>query len=358
MKPTILALLAIFTICVSYCASDSLHKPVIGILSTPSDFRNVYDPKEFSYIKGAYAEFIEAADATAIGIPWDLPERDLIKVLDSINGILFTGGDASLWEAEIDTEDIMFTNFTRRTAFILKYVIQLNDKGIHFPIFGICQGHEVIVMGLAGRPHVIDQTYIHPGQLDTVEITPEGKNSRMFGHMPDRLVEFIKNRRSMFYNHRFGFNSSLLDNALINEFFTVTAKGVDDNGKEFIAAMEARDYPIYSVQYHPERVLSEWKNKEHFDHPDESAQAVLVQAMFFVSEARKNQQSFLAEESKERFLLCNHEYVAFNLTYPRIHFYDKKSPINYHINEDLSHYSDGQEYDCKHHDCSFISWEL
>lgn len=357
MKPTTLTLLSIFALCITYCASDSLHKPIIGILSTPSDFRNLYDPKEFSYIKGAYGEFIEAADATAVGIPWDLPERDLISVLDSINGILFTGGDATLWEGDFDTEDLMFSNFTKRTAFILRYAIQLNDKGIYFPVYGICQGHEVIVMGLAGKPHVIDH-YVHPGQLDTVEITPEGLTSRMFRNMPDRLVEFIKDKRSMFYNHRYGFNSSLINNPLINEFFKVTARGVDDNGKEFIAAMEARDYPIYTVQYHPERVLSEWKNKAHFDHPDEAAQAVLIQAMFLVSEAKKNQQSFLAEENKDRFLLCNHEHVEFNITWPKVHFYDKKSPISYHLDPEQSEYSDGQDYDCKHHDCSFISFDL
>jgi len=358
MRPTILTLLSILTLCISYCASNSLHKPVIGILSTPSDFRNQYDPKEFSYIKGSYAEFLEAADATVVGIPWDLPERDIVSILNSINGILFTGGDASLWEDDIDTEDIMFTNFTSRTAFILRYAIQLNDNGVYFPVYGICQGHEVIVMALAGKPHVIDH-FVHPGQLDTVEVTKEGLNSRMFRNMPDRLVEFIKDRRSMFYNHRYGFNSSLLeDNAIIDDFFIVTAKGVDDNGKEFIAAMEAKDYPIYTVQYHPERVLSEWKNKAHFDHPDESAQAVLVQAMFLVAEAKKNQQTFIAEENKERFLLCNHQHVTFNLTWPRVHFYDKKSPISYHINPNWSDYSDGQEYDCKHHDCSFMSLDL
>jgi len=358
LRSNTLILLSILTLFISHSTCESFTKPVIGILSTPSDFHNIYDPKEFSYIKGSYAEFLEAADATPIGIPWDLPERDLINVLDSINGILFTGGDASLWEFDVDSNDTVFSNFTKRTAFILNYAIHLNDKGIHFPVYGICQGHEVIAMGLAGRPHVIDH-FVHPGQLDTVEITAEGFKSRMFRNMPHHLAEFIKGRRSMFYNHRYGFNSSLHDeHDVINSFFRVTAKAVDDNGKEFIAAMEAKDYPIYTVQYHPERVLSEWKNKSHFDHPDESAQAVLVQAMFFVSEARKNMQGFKAAESLERFLLSNHEQVYFNITWPRVHFYDKKSPISYHVNPNWSDYSDGQEYDCRHHDCSFISLDL
>jgi len=358
LKLSYLILLSIFAFFISPYSCDSAQKPVIGIISTPSDFHNIYNPTEFSYIKGSYAEFVEAADATPLGVPWDLPERDLIKVLDSVNGILFTGGDASLWDFDSNINDIVFSNFTKRTSFILHYAIRLNDKGIHFPVYGICQGHEVIVMGLAGKPQVIDH-YVHPGQLDTVEITAAGFNSRMFGNMPDHLAEFIKDRRSMFYNHRFGFNFSLTENnEIINDFFMVTAKGVDDNGKEFIAAMEAKNYPIYTVQYHPERVLSEWKNKAHFDHPDESAQAIIVQAMFLVSEARKNQQTFQIQGALERFMISNHEQVSFNMTWPRVHFYDKKSPISYHVNPDWSDRSDLDAYDCKHHDCSFISTDL
>jgi len=358
LKSHTFTLLIVLTLCLSYCACEVARKPVIGIVSTPSDFRNLYDPREFSYIKGSYAEFIEAGDAIPIAIPWDLPERELISVLDSVNGVLLTGGDASLWEFDKSANDIVFSNFTSRAAFILRYAIHLNDKGIHFPVYGICQGHEVLTLGIAGKPHVIDY-FVHPAQLDTVEITSEGLHSRMFKSMPDNLSDFILQRRSMYYNHRFGFNMSLLeDNNAINDFFAITAKGADDNGKEFIAAMEAKNYPIYTVQYHPERILSEWKNKEHFDHPDEAAQAVIIQAEFLVSEAMKNNQSFYSEDTLNRFVLDNHEAVSFNLTWPRVYFYDHKSPIQYHINPEWPSVDELDGYDCVDHDCSFINTDL
>jgi gamma-glutamyl hydrolase len=330
----------------SLCSVSSNSKPVIGILSTPSDFHGQYSPEEFSYIKNSYAEFVESADATPIAIPWDMPEQDLILLLDSINGILFTGGDASMWEYDPKINDVRFSNFTQRAAFIFNYVIHLNDKGIHYPLYGICQGHEIIAMAFHQKPHIIDN-YKHPGQLDTVEITFEGRQSRMFGNMPDHLVEFLKMERSMFYNHRYGFNTSLLmEQKAINDFFTITARGVDDNGKAFIAGLEAKDYPIYTVQYHPERVLSESMNKTQFKHPEEAVQAIIVQSMFFVSEAKKNNNKFRNEEAIEKFLLVNHEHVYMNTTWPKTFLYDKKSPITYHVNPD---WSDGyilDEYEC------------
>jgi gamma-glutamyl hydrolase len=350
IKPNAAFLLIVLACYLSCCACEVALKPVIGIVSSPSDFRNQYDPKEFSYIKGSYAEFIEAAGGIPVAIPWDLPEGDLIRVLDSVNGILFTGGDADMWEFNSFKDDIVFTNFTQRTAFIVAYAIHLNDKGTHFPVYGICQGFEVVTMGLAGKPHIIDD-FKHPVQQDAVEILQKG---RMFSNMPDHFVESMKNQRSMFYNHRYGFNLSLLsDNKVLDDFFIITAKGIDDNGKEFIAGMEAKDYPIFIVQYHPERTLSEWRNKEHFNHPDDIGMAALTQAAFFVSEATKNKQRFVSFEAMEYFLMNNHEAVYFNVTWPRVYFYDKKSggvEINLggsSDSSDLDSFScSGEDYEC------------
>jgi gamma-glutamyl hydrolase len=356
-KPHAFILLTVISLFISYSAYPVSRKPVIGIVSTPSDFHNVYDPEEYSYIKGSYAEFIDAAGAIPIAIPWDLPERELITLLNSINGVLFTGGDASLWEYDPVTEDLVFSNFTQRAVSIVKYALSLNDKGIHFPVYGICQGFEVITLSIAGNVKPIDH-FVHPGQLDYVEITEEGQDSRMFAGMPDHLVDFLKDQKNMFYNHRYGFNMSLLENfKVLNDFFRITAKGSDDNGKEFVAGMEAKEYPIYIVQYHPERVLSEWKNKTVFDHPEDAAQAMIIHSVYLVSEAMKNNQKFEAVEVLERFKLDNHEHVYMNKTWPRTHFYDKKSLIKYHVNPDWKEYSQ-DNYDCATHDCSFITSEL
>jgi hypothetical protein len=77
-------------------------------------------------------------------------------------------------------------------------------------------------------------------------------------------------------------------------------------------------------------------NNDHFNHADEAAQAVLVQAQFFVNEAKKNLHvhKFGDEKIFERFLLSSHEHQYFNITWPKVFFYDKKSPISYHVNPD------------------------
>jgi len=353
--------LVLFSLFITFSACKVSEKPIIGILSTPSDLHEYYSPNDFSYIKNSYAEFIEASGGVPIAIPWDLPERQLINLLNSINGILFTGGDATLWEHDYETQDVVFSNFTKRAIFVLHYVIHLNDKGIYFPFFGICQGFEIATMGIAGTHDIIDH-FRHPGQLDTVNLIGAAKESRLWKGMPDHVAAFMRDQRSVFYNHRFGFNLSLLEeNPVLNDFFIVTAKGADDNGKEFIAAMESKEYPIYIVQYHPERVLSEWNNKTVFSHPQEAVDAILHQGTFFVNEARKNQQNFTSEVVKNLFVLENHEHVYLNITWPKTFFYDKKSLIVYHVDPEWSDCSDNcdlDQYDCQGHDCEFINIDL
>ncbi|MGF1925975.1 MAG: glutamine amidotransferase-related protein, partial [Bacteroidia bacterium] len=176
---------------------------------------------------------------------------------------------------------------------------------------------------LFGSPHVLDN-YIHSEQLDLVEITNEGLNSKMFIDLPDHVATFLENNRSMFYSHSYGFNLSIYhDYDDFRRFFIVTAKATDDHGKEFIAAMEANQYPIYTVQYHPERIISEWKNQSA-THPHEAVQAALLQALFLISEAKKNNHIFQRDQYQQIMLRSSHEEVFINASWPKVSFYSLK----------------------------------
>ena len=44
----------------------------------------------------------------------------------------------------------------------------------------------------------------------------------------------------------------------LNQFFKMLSTNVDRNGKPFASSIESRDYPIYGVQWHPERPQFQW----------------------------------------------------------------------------------------------------
>ncbi len=43
------------------------------------------------------------------------------------------------------------------------------------------------------------------------------------------------------------------ENEYLREFFEVLSLSTDHNNKEFVSSVEAKDYPLYGIQFHPEK---------------------------------------------------------------------------------------------------------
>ena len=66
-------------------------KPIIGVLTQPSDYNDLFPYKEYSYIADTYIEFVEASGARALPIRHDLPLDQLTQIFNGINGLIFPG---------------------------------------------------------------------------------------------------------------------------------------------------------------------------------------------------------------------------------------------------------------------------
>lgn len=59
-----------------------------------------------------------------------------------------------------------------------------------------------------------------------------------------------------------------------------------------MSTLEAFDYPITATQWHPERPQFEWRTGMNINHSADAVSAMQYVANFFVSDARRNNQSF------------------------------------------------------------------
>jgi len=76
-------------------------------------------------------------------------------LMENINGILLPGGDASLWVDEETTTG--FSELTLAGERLFEKAMELNDKGIHFPIWATCMSYEMILLFMTGDDGFLDR---------------------------------------------------------------------------------------------------------------------------------------------------------------------------------------------------------
>lgn len=130
----------------AHSPEHTIQKPIIGVTAyrTPSKW-------SFSFISSAeaYVQALVRAGAIPILIPLGLPEPDLKRMRDVVDGVLFTGG------GDIDPQlygDTMHPTMYRvdlerdqMEIYLVKEVI-----GEKIPFLGICRGMQVINVALGG----------------------------------------------------------------------------------------------------------------------------------------------------------------------------------------------------------------
>lgn len=71
----------------------------------------------------------------------------------------------------------------------------------------------------------------------------------------------------------------------LNNFYRPLATSTDDDGLEFVATIEAIDYPFWGVQFHPEKNVYEWgANLTSVPHWPSAIKAGQYFAEFFVNQ--------------------------------------------------------------------------
>lgn len=278
------------------------NRPIIGILSVDCDGHFAEYGK--SYIAASYVKNIESAGARVVPIHNDLPAKELESLINSINGVIFPGGGASLADSAYFSAGKM----------IYDLAIKENDNAKEpFPLWGACLGFEmlhIIISGLKKEDMLVScdaENYSIP-----LEFTADAYTSRMFSSAQDgdRVMNILKEQAVTINMHqkcvppeKFYANNNTAG------FFKILSTNKDRKGVEFISTVEGKKYPIYGTQWHPEKCQFEWTPKEVIDH---SADAVFVgqyMANFFVKQARQNTHHFASEEAEEKALIYNYNPI-------------------------------------------------
>ncbi|XP_061121988.1 gamma-glutamyl hydrolase [Syngnathus typhle] len=267
----------------------SNDKPIIGILA-----QDLSKPPEnkTSYIAASYVKFLEAAGARVVPIRINQTDKEYRRLFDSINGVLFPGGGAS----------IVSSGYQRSAKIFYEMSLEAKQRGDLFPIWGTCLGLEQLLV-LTNGVSLLTRTNTSDVSLP-LDFTKEAKGSRMFRDFPAELMDALALEPLTENSHQWSLPMEAFNRSnTLTSFYKVLSTNTD--GKiEFLSTMEAFDYPIYGTQWHPEKNAFEWR-KPYVAHTPLGVRLTFYMAEFFVGEARKNLHRFATKDEESQALIYN-----------------------------------------------------
>uniref|UniRef100_A0AAV2L773 folate gamma-glutamyl hydrolase n=1 Tax=Knipowitschia caucasica TaxID=637954 RepID=A0AAV2L773_KNICA len=196
--------------------------------------------------------------------------------LSCFQRILLPGGGVSIYSS----------GYARSSKIFYDLAIEANQKGDFFPIWGTCLGFEQLAYLTAQKP-VLVNTNTTSVTLP-LNFTNEAKGSRMFQDFPDELMRALETEALTENSHMWSVSLETYNsNDDLKTFYKVLSTNTDGR-TEFISTWEAYDYPIYGVQWHPEKNPFEW-TRAYYAHSSNAVKVTFYFANFFVNEARKSE---------------------------------------------------------------------
>lgn len=150
----------------------------------------------------------------------------------------------------------------KKWSFIYKQGLAQNEatRG-NYPMWGTCLGFEMMMFHTSNKTIKTSEPD-SINQLWNLKFIPENFNqSRFKDVLRPEIVNYLENDRVSYFSHHFGFRlSAFEENKLLTESFFPVAY-YTKQGKKYVSIVQHKKYPIIGVQFHPEKILFEHKER-------------------------------------------------------------------------------------------------
>ncbi|XP_061688352.1 zgc:171566 isoform X2 [Syngnathoides biaculeatus] len=292
-------------------AAAAGERPIIGVLA-----QEVLPDDPFaagwSYIAASYVKYLESGGARVVPVRINRTQEEYAKIFSSINGLLLPGGDV----------DIETSQYARAAQIFYDLALKANNDGDYFPLWGTCQGFQQLTV-LTASKNLLTTTDTKAVALP-LTFTSASPSSRLFRDFPEDLMRSLSEDNITVNFHSWSLSlQNFSRNAKLKRFYKVLSTNTDGR-TDFVSTMEARRYPFYAVQWHPEKAPFEWVDKPGAVHSTQAVRASFYAASFFVSEASKSRHKFLSPSEEERALIYNFApvFAGLDAIFVQIYYFD------------------------------------
>ena len=140
-----------------------------------------------------------------------------------------------------------------------------------------------------------------------LQLTSKFLTSKVGRTVPEDVYHTLTTKDSTMNFHTWCLSPRNFSYFEMDKFWDVLSTNYDRNGVEFISLLEAKNYPIWGSQFHPEKLAYEWTLLyPKIPHDLHSIHAGAFFAEFFVEESRKNHHKFIDRKTEEKNLIYNY----------------------------------------------------
>jgi gamma-glutamyl hydrolase len=278
-------------------------RPIIGVLTQPTSSEYHPEKKNHSYLTASYVKFIEMSGARVVPIQFNASREELLRLFKSVNGLFFTGGMLDMKNG---------TSYFDNSLYLYNLALEANRNGDYFPVWGTCQGFQLFHVFAAELPdenllmeHFDSWNISYPLVFDLKNVHSSKMMGFKSGISDIILHDFASLPITMNFHHLGVSRGTYEKHAKIKNFFNILSTNKDRKGVEFVSIVEAKNYPIFAVQFHPEWPIFEWEPTAQVSHTEAAVRANSYFSSFFVNECRKNDHKFATPKEEQAALIYN-----------------------------------------------------
>lgn len=173
----------------------------------------------------------------------DESDEVTLEKLTKLNGVLFPGGSG---------------DYLSKGRFVLEQVKRFNDEGTYYPLMAICLGLQNLCVFTSDLgEQVLDSFPLYKTSIP-LEFKKNPRETQIFSQMRPDEIKLISTEDVNYNNHHFAVKVENFETDKgLKDFWEVTAvHKMPDDGREFVAAIESKQYPIYATMFHPEKATT------------------------------------------------------------------------------------------------------
>lgn len=272
-------------------------RPVIGIMTLPCDSPS-FCHSSTSYLAASYPKWIEGGGAQVVPVHYELGGDELRALVRQLNGVLFTGGGASLAAG---------APYMVAAQTVYDEVATINAAGTYLPLWGTCMGFEAVVIAQARNSSVLQSGFNSENLTLALDATPLAKGSVLFD--PRRAgaadaLQVMATQNVTMNNHQDGITPArFAATPALASYFDVLATNRDRNGTEFVSLIEGKSGFVFASQFHPEKNVYEWDANEVIQHTGPAVRSMQYLAETLVGFARQNNNRFATPAALNKALI-------------------------------------------------------